>query len=399
MGFCTKCGQARTGDNRFCTTCGTQFPADAADSPDTRPRPASRAGKGASADAPADQAHPATELVSKPASRDAAEEQEYPPTQAVSRNGAPGAADQEYADYPQTQAVGKPAFWDQSAEPDTAATTPRPGQSIPPYSGASPGDAAGYGQAPGYPDQGQASPWSPQSPQYPPAGGQPAPGLYQQPGGYPPAYPRQGGPGAGKRAALIALAAAFILAAGGGAYALVSSLRGHTSSVPPTTALSTSPPAAPPTTASPTETATTTAPPTTPSSAVPADAVGLTSQAAGNAASAQVVDLFNRYFDGINTHNYAEYANTLDTPMRAKNTQSSFGKGYATTQDSNELITALSPTGVLTAVVTFTSHQNPADSVDNHSCNTWQLTLPLTAQGSGYLISSPPPGYAKYADC
>jgi hypothetical protein len=192
----------------------------------------------------------------------------------------------------------------------------------------------------------------------------------------------------------------FILAAGGGAYALVSSLRGRTPSAAPTTELTTTPPAPPPTTAPPTDTGTTSPPPTTPSTTTSAGTVALAPGAAGNAASAQVVDLFNRYFDGINTHNYSEYAGTLDAGMRGKNDQSTFNSGYATTNDSTETITSISGSGSnLTAVITFTSSQDPANSVDNHSCNTWQLTLPLVAQGSGYLISSPPPGYAQYTDC
>jgi hypothetical protein len=392
MGFCTKCGQARTGDIRFCTRCGTQFPAGPADAPDTVPHPAA-----------------ATLVAGKTVPGDAAQQEEYPPTQTVSRPGAPATADQEY---PETQAVSKPAFWDQGPEPDTAVTTPLPGQSFAPRGSASPPDGAGYEQAAAYPGQGQAAPQypqeypqAPQYPQYPPDGGYSRPGPYSQPGGYPPAYPQPGGPGggtgAGKRAALIAVAVVFILAAGGGAYAVVSSVRGGSPGGQPTTALS----SPPPTTASPTDTSTTlvpppTTPPTTPSSTAPAGTVALTSQAAGNAASAQVVDLFNRYFDGINTHNYSEYAATLDAGMRGKNNQSTFNSGYATTNDSNETVTSITGSGArLTAVVTFTSHQDPADSVDNHSCNTWQLTLPLVAQGSGYLITSPPSGYAQYADC
>lgn len=371
MGFCTKCGQARTGDNRFCTKCGAQFEDDPADAPDTRPHPATQvAGKA---------------LSGEPASGEAVQEQEYPAT----------------------QTVGQPASWDPAAEPDTAVTTPLPGRSFPPGGRVWAGGGAGYGQAAGYPGRGHAAPQYPQEhsqapryPDYPPGGGYSQPGPYSQPDPYqqPGGYPRPGGPGGGKRAALIAVAVAFILAAGGGAYAVVSSLRGSPGGQPTTLSSSTPAPAA--TTASPANTGTAPAPPATPSSSRPAGTVALTSAAAGNAASAQVLDLFNRYFDGINTHNYSEYAGTLDAGMRQKNSQATFNSGYATTRDSNETVTSISGSGSrLTAVVTFTSHQDPADSVDNNSCNTWQLTLPLVAQGSWYLITSPPSGYARYADC
>jgi hypothetical protein len=49
--------------------------------------------------------------------------------------------------------------------------------------------------------------------------------------------------------------------------------------------------------------------------------------------------------------------------------------------------------------VTFTSQQDPADSVDGSACNNWQLTLPLVQQGSGYLISVPAHGSSTWSDC
>ena len=93
--------------------------------------------------------------------------------------------------------------------------------------------------------------------------------------------------------------------------------------------------------------------------------------------------LFTAYFEGINTHNYAEFASTLDAAMQAKNPQSSFDSGYATTSDSNETINSITPSGSgLKAVVTFTSHQAAADSPDNRRCNNYTLTLPLVPQAS-----------------
>ena len=55
--------------------------------------------------------------------------------------------------------------------------------------------------------------------------------------------------------------------------------------------------------------------------------------------------------------------------------------------------------GSLTASVSFTSTQDPSDSVDKSSCNKWTLNLPLVPQGSGYVISTPPSGYATHSDC
>ncbi len=59
------------------------------------------------------------------------------------------------------------------------------------------------------------------------------------------------------------------------------------------------------------------------------------------------------------------------------------------------------PDGDLDVAVTFTSHQNPADSPNQHeSCTDWKISLFLAPGGSGYLIDVPPPGYhASYTAC
>lgn len=122
---------------------------------------------------------------------------------------------------------------------------------------------------------------------------------------------------------------------------------------------------------------------------------------ASNPAAPKVEALLNRYFGAINTRNYTEYSSVLDAQMRANNPSSSFYSGYATTKDSAETLTSISSTGGgLAATVSFTSHQSPADSVDNSPCNDWQLTLYLVPQGNGYVITTPPSGYQPtYSDC
>jgi hypothetical protein len=121
-----------------------------------------------------------------------------------------------------------------------------------------------------------------------------------------------------------------------------------------------------------------------------------------SAAEPQVETLLSHYFHGINTHDYAEYASTLNPAEQAKQSQSTFTSGYATTTDSAMTLTALAggAAGGLVATVTFTSHQSPAQSVDHSACNTWTLNLYLVQQGSGYLIGPAPSGYAPtHSDC
>jgi hypothetical protein len=121
-----------------------------------------------------------------------------------------------------------------------------------------------------------------------------------------------------------------------------------------------------------------------------------------SAATPQVETLLSHYFHGINSHSYAEYAGTLNAEQRAKQSQSQFDSGYSSTTDSGMTLTGLSDSGNggLTATVTFTSRQSPAQSVDKSACNAWTLNLYLVHPGSGYLIGSAPSGYQPtFSDC
>lgn len=124
--------------------------------------------------------------------------------------------------------------------------------------------------------------------------------------------------------------------------------------------------------------------------------------AAASPAAPQVQTLLGRYFTAINEHDYSQYSSLLDQQMKQDNSLSSFSNGYATTTDSAETITGISDTGGgdLAVTVTFTSHQDPADSPDNSSCTDWVITLYLVPQGGSYLIGSPPSTYsASYQAC
>jgi hypothetical protein len=145
--------------------------------------------------------------------------------------------------------------------------------------------------------------------------------------------------------------------------------------------------------------------PSSTSSPSPAESPGTVTVAAGAAAdpaAPQVTALLTRYFNAINTRNYAEFSSVLDAQMRADNSPASFAAGYATTTDTAETLTSISGSGNgdLAATVSFTSHQSPADSVDRSPCNDWLLTLYLAPQGNGYVITPAPPGYQPtYSDC
>jgi hypothetical protein len=213
------------------------------------------------------------------------------------------------------------------------------------------------------------------------------------PGPRPPA-PRRGRAGIG-----VALVVVAVLAVGGGAFALVSALIAHKSAGQPP-ALPGSAAAAP--SSAPASATPASAPASATPAATAAGTVAVAPAAAGNPAAPRVQALLERYFTAINDHDYATYSSLLDARMRQQNPPSSFSAGYATTRDSAETLAGITGTGggALAAMVSFISHQNPADSIDNSPCTAWTITLYLRPQGGGYLITTPPAGYKPtHQDC
>ena len=117
------------------------------------------------------------------------------------------------------------------------------------------------------------------------------------------------------------------------------------------------------------------------------------------AGSPQVAAFLENYFQAINTRDYSRYSSLFESRLRP--TFGQFESGYRSTHDSRALLTGISPTPVgVAAAVSFTSHQQPADSPTGTSCTSWDITLYLKPHGRTYLIVSPPAGYhAHYQAC
>jgi len=308
------------------------------------------------------------------------------------------------------------AYGDGSGAPDTAQEPASPAEPTAPQPGATRTDltaAATRVDAPGDRPDPFASWYQPKPPDAAPSGrgdnrwqptqtvqAAPAQQAGYRPAGPPPVAPAPpvapgpppGGPRRdGRRGLFITLAIAVVLAAGGGAYALASSL-----GRPASTTAATQPSPAPPSTAGRGSPASASpSPPAAPS------LVAVASGVTASAAEAQVETLLSRYFDGINTRDYPQYASTLNPARLAQQPRSVFDAGYATTTDSGMTLTSLAAgASGLTATVTFTSHQSAATSVDKSTCNDWTLNFYLVPQGTGYLIGPAPAGYQPdYADC
>jgi len=108
-----------------------------------------------------------------------------------------------------------------------------------------------------------------------------------------------------------------------------------------------------------------------------------------------VVALLTTYFESINDQNFVQYQ-TLFVPS-IQRMMTHFGSGYAGTFDSAATLTQLVATGPhgLAATVAFISHQNPANSPDGASCDSWLITLFLKRQGAALHIRHPRPGFPQ----
>ena len=240
---------------------------------------------------------------------------------------------------------------------------------------------------------------------YPPAS-QPAPG-------YPPPRPPYGAqPGppsggrrssGGRKAAFILVVVLVMLAAGGGAYALVSRSNGQNTAQPPASPTAGSSATSAARSSASASTSPTGSPSAAASGSAPSGLVSVGAGVASNGAEPAVETTLSQYFQGINTHDYAEYQSAHDAAEQATEPQSKFTSGYASTADSGMTLVSLESTanGGESATVTFTSHQAAGSSIDGSTCNNWQLTFFLVPQGGGgYLIGAAPASYKPvYSDC
>ena len=399
---------------RFCGGCGTEFPTAA-----TAATAATATAETPLADQPAGGFPPGTEATpsaaAQPASLLADEPTRWdPPVEGTRLETAP--ADWAPADATRVERQPDPTRIDApgTAPGTTPATAPAAAKpdpfaswfaADPAAAGAPPRDEpAGTWQQPAGPwqsaDTVYAAPGQ-QAPAYPPP--QPPPPYGAQPGQPPGGQPSAGG----RKAAFIIVVALVMLAAGGGAYALVSRSNQHNAAQPPAptaTATARSSGSASPSasaSASPRTSPTASASASATASASPG-VVSLGPGVGSNPAEPAVEKTLTDYFQGINTHNYAEYASSLDAQQRALQPESQFESGYSSTSDSGMKLISLAGNGNggLTAKVTFTSRQAAGTGVDGSSCNNWTLTFYLVKQGADYLKGAAPSGYQPaYSDC
>jgi hypothetical protein len=110
---------------------------------------------------------------------------------------------------------------------------------------------------------------------------------------------------------------------------------------------------------------------------------------------AAVVAFLNRYFHAINSHSYTAYQKLFSPSLRSGLSATTFSTGYGTTRDSAATLRSISVTtaGELEAAVSFTSHQQAANSPTNSTCTAWTISLYLSKSGGRYVLQTPPAGY------
>jgi hypothetical protein len=132
----------------------------------------------------------------------------------------------------------------------------------------------------------------------------------------------------------------------------------------------------------------------------PAGLASLTPAAALYPGASAIESVINRYFQAINGRDYSAYQATQSPGIAM--TASQFQAGFASTQDSDVLITAIAtmPGGQPAADVTFTSRQQPQDGPEGESCTNWHVTMYFDGSAGTYTVGAPPNGYkAAYRAC
>jgi hypothetical protein len=201
----------------------------------------------------------------------------------------------------------------------------------------------------------------------------------------------------------VAIIAVIVLAlAGGGTAAALVLTGGHgrASAAPPPRHTPSHTPAPTPTPSAPSPTPSSPAVSPTPTATGP---VTVAPGVVSDTQTTQIVTLLDSYFGAINSHSYQAYIALLSPQQAQGLTAARFSSGFGSTKDSDETLQGISlgPDGTTVANVTFTSHQNPAASVNgSESCTNWNISLYLEQGGSGYVIGKSPPSYhAGYAAC
>lgn len=120
--------------------------------------------------------------------------------------------------------------------------------------------------------------------------------------------------------------------------------------------------------------------------ALPAQGAGTTTlevstDAWAYAEAPAVQDVLSRYFDAINTKNYAAWTGTVTPALAAQQSESSWRQGYASTVDGTIRLSRIDQAapGRMIALVSYLSVQRPEDAPDGLKAPRicWRASYPL----------------------
>jgi hypothetical protein len=115
----------------------------------------------------------------------------------------------------------------------------------------------------------------------------------------------------------------------------------------------------------------------------------------------EVVALFRRYFNAINTRDYELWVSTL-SQERVPDGDLKFHNDYSTTSDERVHIVDITEDGDgLVAIVSFRSHQDPSKAPTDspYPCLDWQMKYPLSREAGELKISFVPKPNRSYRAC
>ncbi|MEW2502338.1 MULTISPECIES: hypothetical protein [unclassified Amycolatopsis] len=141
--------------------------------------------------------------------------------------------------------------------------------------------------------------------------------------------------------------------------------------------------------------------PTTPTSVDKEDQPGpgdvkVTEDAARHPDDNAVRAVLQEYFDGINHHDYDQWARSASKGRIEQTSRAQWTKDYKSTKDGSILLYRIEPGAgsSLRVLVGFTSTQssNEAPEALREGCIHWRLVLPMVLEGGDYKIDTVTPG-------
>ncbi|WIX78694.1 hypothetical protein QRX50_46410 [Amycolatopsis carbonis] len=98
------------------------------------------------------------------------------------------------------------------------------------------------------------------------------------------------------------------------------------------------------------------------------------------------------YFDGINHHDYDQWARSVSKARIAENPRTTWTNDYRSTKDGSILLYRIEPGAgtSLRVLVGFTSTQSSHEAPEGlkEGCIRWRLVLPMIFEGGGYKIDT-----------